>query len=90
MATKHYRVVQDNFLWKEGAILKHNGSNGYEPIEDIWDSTPSNGSEYISTRIIEHPDNAAFFERVYKDDLAGNVYRTAEKMRTMYKDAFKA
>lgn len=87
---KFYRVKQDTFIWKEGAILELD-SDDYVAIEDIWDVSPrSNGSyEYISADIIEHPNNATYFERVYPDTLKGNVYRTADQMREMYKKSFK-
>lgn len=88
MSTKYYRVKQDNFMWKEGAVLQSTGG-GYTPVEDIWDATPVNDSEYISDRIIEHPDNAAYFERVYSNDLKGKGYKTADQMRELYKGAFK-
>lgn len=61
--TKYYRVTKDNFLWKEGAILK--GDDGYRPIEDMWDTTKYNSTEYISAPIIEN--NPEWFERVYKN-----------------------
>lgn len=65
---KFYRVKQDNFLWDEGAILKCNeklGSDGgYSAIDDLWDRVDM-GDEYISAGIIEAPENAKFFERVY-------------------------
>ena len=65
---KFYRVKQGNFLWNEGAILERNeklGSNGgYCAIDDLWDQVEMNG-EYISAHIIEAPENAKFFERVY-------------------------
>lgn len=65
---KFYRVKQDNFLWNKGAILKCDekvGPNGgYYPIDDLWDQVEAN-DEYISVRIVEAPENAKFFERVY-------------------------
>lgn len=66
--TKFYRVKQGNFLWNEGAILKCDeklGSNGgYYAIDDLWDQVEIN-DEYVSAHIIEAPENAKFFERVY-------------------------
>lgn len=88
--TKHYRVKQTNFLWKEGAILQFNNNNGYVPIEDIWNNTPVNEAEYISTRIVEHPNNSEFFERVYKDTLGGALYKTKDQMIEAYKGVFKS
>lgn len=95
---KYYRVKKDNFLWEEGAILvsfdKINvavtpENKGYEPIEDIWNSTPVNGPEYISARIIEHPNNTDYFERVYPDTILGKFYYTKDQLVTKYKEAFK-
>lgn len=75
-------------MWKEGAIIESSGS-GYRAIHDIWHKVPLN-SEYISDSIIENKDNADFFERVYKDDVAGMLYRTKDQMVELYKSAFKA
>ena len=65
---KFYRVKKTNFLWDEGAILEcdaREGENGgYRAISDLWDRMDL-GSEYISAPIIEAPENAEFFERVY-------------------------
>lgn len=91
MSNKYYRVKKDTFLWKEGAILKDDAEGstgkGYRAIEDIWDRVRV-GGEYISSHIIENPINADFFERVYPDNLKGNVYRTADKLREVYKKSF--
>lgn len=84
-----YRVKQDNFLWKAGAIIKRGSSGGYSPIEDIWDSTPVNDAEYVSRRIIEHPDNAKYFERVYPDTLSGKLFKTKDQLLKLYEGAFK-
>ncbi|MBV6446404.1 MAG: hypothetical protein IFNCLDLE_02702 [Ignavibacteriaceae bacterium] len=89
---KYYRVTKDTFLWKEGAILKlqaNGGDMGYEPIEDIWDTTPNNGREYISARIVEHPNNSEWFERVYQDTIKEGFFRTAEQLKEAYKKSFK-
>lgn len=88
---KFYRVKKDTFLWAEGAILKHqshlaSGKGGYEPIEDIWNAAGV-GNEYITASIIEA--NPEWFERVYRDDLKGNIFRTADQMREAYKEMFK-
>lgn len=88
---KFYRVKKDTFLWEEGAILKReghlaSGKGGYSPIEDIWNKVHTNG-EYITSPIIE--GNPEWFERVYRDDLKGNIFRTADQMRDAYKEMFK-
>lgn len=66
--SKFYRVKQTNFMWEEGAILELDtgmgSKGGYTPIEDLWDHVDLDG-EYISATIIEAPENAEFFERVY-------------------------
>ena len=90
---KHYRVKKDTFLWKAGAIISNSVAtggqeNGYAAIEDIWDAVPTRG-EYISAAIIEHPDNAQFFERVYPDTLGGKIYRTKDQFVELYSNAFK-
>lgn len=92
--TKHYRVKQDTFLWKAGAILieqnEGQSNHGYTAIEDVWDATPTIGNEYITYKIIEHPDNEIFFERVYPDTLKGHIYRTKDQLVEVYNAAFKA
>lgn len=75
-------------MWKEGAIIS-NVTTGYTAIEDIWDKVPL-GGEYISARIVEHPDNSVFFERVYQDSVKGSFYRTADQLREAYNKSFKA
>lgn len=90
--TVYYRVKKDNFLWKEGAVLEKRadcGTGGYKPVEDVWDSTPCNGDEYITSRIVEHENNSEWFERVYKNTIAGSLYKTADQLKQTYKDAFK-
>lgn len=63
---KYYQVLEDNFLWNKGAILKMDEDcNGYRPIEDLWDATEENGNEYIRACIIEAPENKKYFQRVY-------------------------
>jgi hypothetical protein len=84
---KHYRVKKDTFLWKEGAIIKLE-SDGYKAIEDVWDAVPCIGTEYISARIIEHIDNAEFFERVYPDNIKGKIFRTKVQLIEFYKENF--
>ena len=61
---KYYRVKQDNFLWKKGAIISTSDEPGYKPVENIWDNTPCNGTEYVSSNIVEHENNSVYFERV--------------------------
>lgn len=66
MAIKYYRNLKDNFLWDAGAILSDEiSSDGYMPINDLWNHTEHNGEEYISRRIVEAEDNSDMFERVY-------------------------
>ena len=80
---KFYRVKQANFMWGEGAILKYDeklGSNGgYYTIDDLWDRVDLSG-EYISAHIIEAPENAKFFERVYKlESLEKKIFGTKKQ-----------
>lgn len=91
---KYYRVKKDNFMWKEGAIIinkDHEGNiDNYIAIEDIWNATPDLGKEYISARIIECPNNAEFFERVYPDTIAGKYFKTKDQLVEMYKTSFSS
>ncbi len=81
--SKHYQVLEDNFLWQKGAILKQDeDGEGYRPIDDLWDTTEENGNEYISARIIEAPENKQYFQRVYVMSKGKKVlYLTKEKAR---------
>lgn len=91
MMKKYYRVKVSNFLWEEGAIITSNESgSGYIPIEDIWDTTPFNHSEYISKAVIEHENNSQYFERVYTDDIKGKCFKTLDQMKQAYKEKFKS
>lgn len=87
--TKYYRVRKDTFLWKVGAVLAWDGTNGYSAIEDIWDAVPVIQGEYISARIVENSGNADFFERVYQDTLTGKLFQTKDKLLAKYEEAFK-
>lgn len=85
--SKYYRVLKDTFMWKEGAIISNgDDSSGYVPIEDIW-NVFEDQTEYISHSIIEN--NSEWFERVYRDNLKGNVFRSADKLKEIYKKKFK-
>ena len=88
--TKYYRVLKDNFLWRKGAIIATGDHSGYRPIEDVWNNTPVNNDEYISCRVVEHENNAKFFERIYKTDLKSKIFATAEEIREGYGKLFKA
>lgn len=81
--TKYYRVKEDNFLWLKGAILSDEcDSDGYKPVDELWDATEVNGNEYISRRIIEAPENEKYFERVYVVSKGKRVvYMVKEKAR---------
>lgn len=87
---KYYRVKKDNFLWRENAILQDQGKGQYIAVEDIWDMTPAVQKEYISARIVEHENNAEFFERVYPDTVGGKLYHTKDILLAKYKEAFKS
>lgn len=93
MQTKYYRVKKDTDLWREGAIISDaKNDGGYLPIEDIWtkiDPQSSNGWGGKSRLIVESPMNEEWYERVYKDNVSGMVYRTADQMRDLYQKAFK-
>lgn len=72
---KFYRVKEDNFLWKQGCILKkENNDDGYRPIDELWDVTEDNGDEYISAHIIEDKANEKYFERVYEVSKGKKAY----------------
>ena len=87
--TTYFRVKKDTFLWAEGAILSDKGNREVLPIEDIWNKTQNQG-EYITRRIIEDPNNADYFEKVYKDSITGNLYKTKDQLVDMYKAVFKS
>ena len=72
---KFYKVIKDNFLWEEGAILKQtqNGT-GYEPVDDLYKK--HEGNEYITSVIVENSPET--FVRVYPVNL---VTRTVYKLK---------
>lgn len=82
---KFYRVKEDNFLWRKGAILKKDtDDNGYYPIDDLWDTTENNDGEYITAKIVEDPVNAPYFERVYEVSKGKKaVYLVKEKAQEL-------
>lgn len=86
--TKFYRVKKDNFLWKEGAILKQDESeSGYEPVTDIW-NVLENQTEYITSRVIEN--NSEWFERVYEvNGLTKAIYLAKDKAIEYYNKNFQ-
>lgn len=85
MGTRYFRCKRDNFLWKSGAILEscsksNSDASGYVPVDKttLWDATNHNGSEYISSRIIEN--NPDWFEEVWKINLVSSVvYKVKEE-----------
>ena len=87
--TTYFRVKKDTFLWAEGAILSDKGNGQVLPIEDICNKTQDK-TEYITRRIIEDPNNADYFEKVYKDSVTGNLYKTKDQLVDMYKAVFKS
>ena len=87
--TKYYRVKKATFMWEEGAILSNEGG-GYRTINDIWNAV-NLGNEYITDHIIENPENAQWFERVYKvDTVTRTVYEVKEKAKELLNRDFKA
>lgn len=87
---KYYRVIKENFLWEVGAILEFSnkyisGDGGYLPIEDIWNKTEDQ-ADWITTSVIE--DSPEYFERVYRDNITGKVFKTAEQLKQTYSKAF--
>ncbi len=87
---KYYRVKTTNFMWEEGAILstENCGVNGYRAIDPIYNKVEL-GTEYISAHIIENPDNAEFFERVYPINLGLKmVYKTKALAKEMLAQDF--
>lgn len=83
--TKYYRVLKDNFLWLEGAILSNdNTDGGYRPIDgtELWNTTQFNGGEYISCRVIENCPE--YFIQVYPVSLlTKTIYKVKEEARAM-------
>ena len=75
---KYYKVLKDNFLWINGAILKENDNkSGYIPIEDIYYKL-DDIKEYISKKIIE--ETPEYFQRVYPVNLlTKTIYKLKEE-----------
>lgn len=85
---KYYRVKIETFLWNAGAILSDQDKGQYLPLEDIWNKVPGQ-SEYISAKIVEAPENAETFEKVYKNTIGGSLYQTKDQLLALYQNAFK-
>ncbi len=88
MTKKFYRVLKDNFLWDEEAIISDSAefgcSGGYVSIDDVF-TKECVGTEYISRNIIEQsPD---YFQRVYPINL---LTRTVYKIREEAKEILKS
>lgn len=86
---KHYRVIKDNFLWDDGAIIKKEDSdNGYRPIDSIFCKSEFEHNEYITAKIIE--ESPEYFERVYGVNLVTKtVYKTKEEAKELLKEINK-
>lgn len=85
--TKYYRVIKDTFIWEKDAILSNKEcSNGYMPIEDIWNKF-SEQAEYITTKFIEN--NPEWFERVYTDNLEKMMFKTKDQLKEAYNKFIK-
>lgn len=89
MIDKFYRVVKDNFLWGEGAIVKNNGERGGNVSQDpIWDKI-EDCTEYISASIIE--TSPEYFERMYPCNLLTKiVHKTKEQAKEFAKKEFQS
>ena len=90
---KYYRVIKDNFLWENWAILKFNpqlwnGKWGYNPIDDIWAKNSTVWNEYITAPIVE--SNPEFFQRVYCGNLERMVFVTRDVLLKSYNKTFKS
>lgn len=84
--TKYYKVVKDNFLWVEGAILSNTSANGrgYVPINGttLWNKTGHSNDEYISSNIIEKCPE--YFIEVYPINLlTKTIYKVKEEARAL-------
>ncbi len=90
MSDRYFRVKKDNFLWCAGAIVeKKEGEKGYNPVDNtsIWDTTDQNGTEYISSKIVEN--NPEWFEEVYKINLVTRfVYKVKAEAQEMMSKEF--
>lgn len=83
---KYYKVIKDNFLWEEGAIISNtaNSEGGYIPIDPAFIKHENNATEYITAGIIENSPET--FERVYPVNLATKtIYKSREEARELLK-----
>ena len=100
---KYYKVLKDTPTVAAGAILSAWETDGmpinksalgygnmeYRAIDDVWDKIPNGGAGGWHGYVVEHENNADFFERVYRDEKDGLFY-TKEQMKAKYADSFKA
>lgn len=86
--TKFYKVIKENFLWDEGAILKLiDDGRGYAPVDNIF-CKHENNDEYISKAIIEN--SPEYFQRVYAVNLlTKTVYKVKEEAKAILAEQFK-
>lgn len=86
---KYYKVIKDNFLWEDGAILTETSDNeGYRPISDIYKKSEFDNNEYTSSGIVEN--SPEYFARVYKVDLISRtLYEVKEEAIKILDKQFK-
>lgn len=88
---KFYKVLKDNFLWEEGAVLKQTSEDdnfsGYKQVDDIFCKNELT-TEYISKQIVENqPD---WFVRVYPVNLIKKtLYLCKEETKKMLLKEYK-
>ncbi len=86
---KYVKVIKENFLFEEGAILEHK-FNGYYPVNMAFykDCVPNDSNEYISTAIIENCPE--YFQKVYPVDLlTKTIYKVKSEALEMLKKNYK-
>lgn len=87
---KYYRAVKDSPHFEKDAILEFNqassGENYYTAIEDIWNTKANEEGYGIEDDIVEN--SPLWFQRVYQDSLKGNIFRTADQIKAVYKKSF--
>lgn len=63
---KYYRVIKDTPNWDEGAVIQSSGGGQFAVVDELYarDGIPA-GYDSMYPQVVEHKDNAQFFERVY-------------------------
>lgn len=80
---RFYKVIKETPAWDVGAIIKHDGSDGYVALNDLFNKEHTGRGYFESGTIIEN--SPEWFERVYPVSLVTKtVYKAKAEAREMF------